>query len=113
MNVSDLTSTELAILALLRTQDINGKDYAPIPGRIHLVKEIFAIRETNIGRQLLDELEFEADNFGPFDETVFAALDELSDANLVGFTPSKGHSKIVLTDQGKHISDEIWEKTQR
>ncbi|RLG24112.1 hypothetical protein DRN76_04435 [Methanosarcinales archaeon] len=108
MNINDLTSTQIAIIALLAAKDIHGKDFAPIPGRIHIVKEVFAFKKTDIGDELLDELEFEPDNFGPFDETIFAAIDELNDAKLVKFVKLNGHSKIELTEDGKHIANEIW-----
>lgn len=106
----DLTSTQIAIIALLKAKDINGIDSAPIPGNIHLVKEIFTMKNTELGNQLLDELNFEADNFGPFDETIFAALDDLKDAGLIEFVLSNDSNKIRLTDEGKHLADEIWKK---
>ncbi|CAD6493671.1 MAG: hypothetical protein CHKLHMKO_00514 [Candidatus Argoarchaeum ethanivorans] len=110
MNTNDFTSTQLAIIALLTAKDIHGKDFAPIPGRIHLIKEVFAFKKTDIGNGLLDELEFEPDNFGPFDETIFAAIDELNDAKLVKFVKLNRHSKIELTEKGKDIANEIWKK---
>lgn len=110
MNITDLTSTQLAIITLLKAKDITGKESASIPGNIHLVKEMFAIKNTDIGNQLLDELNFEPDNFGPFDETIFAALDDLKDAGLVEYVPSKGGNKIKLTEDGEHFADAIWKK---
>jgi uncharacterized protein YwgA len=110
INENTLTSTQLAIITLLKSKDITGIDFAPIPGNIHLVKEIFAIKNTDIGKQLLDELNFEPDNFGPFDETIFAALDDLNNAGLVEHVQSKGGSKIKLTKEGEHFADAIWKK---
>lgn len=110
INDSALTSTQLAIITLLKAKDINGIDFSPIPGNIHLVKEMFAIKNTDIGNQLLDELNFEPDNFGPFDETIFAALDDLRDAGLVEFVHSKDNNKIRLTKEGDIFADKIWTK---
>jgi uncharacterized protein YwgA len=110
INESTLTSTQLAIITLLKAKDINGKYFAPIPGNIHLVKELFAIKNTDMGNQLLDELNFEPDNFGPFDETIFAALDELKDAGLVEYVQSKNNAKIKLTMEGERLTEKIWNK---
>ncbi|MDP3104623.1 MAG: hypothetical protein Q8M95_08445 [Candidatus Methanoperedens sp.] len=110
INESALTSTQLAIIALLKAKDINKIDSAPIPGNIHLVKEMFAIQNTDIGNQLLDELNFEPDNFGPFDETIFAALDDLRDAGLVENVQSKNNTIIKLTKEGEQLAEKIWDK---
>lgn len=110
INENTLTSTQLAIITLLKSKDIMGKDFAPIPGNIHLVKEIFAIKNTDIGNQLLHELYFEPDNFGPFDETIFAALDDLRDAGLVEYVQSKNSTRIKLTKEGEHLTEKVWNK---
>ena len=110
MNRPDLTSTQLAILAMIRAKDKNGVDYAPIPGRIHLVKELFAIYTTDVGKKVLKDLRFEPDNFGPFDETIFAGLDELTDAGLVKTVAEKNVAKIELTPAGKRVIDNLWAK---
>ena len=106
----DFTTTEIAILVLDRAPDVNNLKYSPIPGRIHLIKELFAIITTNIGKTLLSDLNFEPDNFGPFDESIFAALDNLHDANLIQYISSKDYSKIELTDEGKIVADQLWKK---
>ncbi len=112
MNINDnaLTSTQLAIITLLKAKDINAEEFAPIPGNIHLVKELFAMKNTDIGNKLLDELNFEPDNFGPFDETIFAALDDLRNAELVEYVTSKDNAKIKLTTKGERLSEKIWGK---
>lgn len=112
MNIkeSDLTSTQLAIITLLRAKDINSTEFAPIPGNIHLVKELFAIKNSDIGNQLLDELNFEPDNFGPFDETVFAALDDLRNAGLVEYVQLKNNVMIRLTKKGEQFAEKIWNR---
>jgi DNA-binding MarR family transcriptional regulator len=110
MRTDDLTPVQLAVLSLLRAKDASGKDYAPIPGRIHLVKEMYALRVTDLGRKLLSDLRFEPDNYGPFDETVFAVLDDLSDAGLVRNVPSKTTARIQLTDDGRRLADEAWRR---
>jgi len=105
----NLSATQLAILTLLRSEDIKGTKYSPIPGKTHIVKELFAIRKTDLGADLLSELKFEPDNYGPFDETIFAALDGLRDAEYVVFdSSSTNYVKISLTDKGKESSDMFW-----
>lgn len=112
MNSNELTSTQVAILMMLKAKDIEGIDSAPIPGRIHLVKELFAFQKTDIGSVLLSGLKFEADNFGPFDESIFAALDELVDARLVTSQVSHDFSKIKLTNAGEELANGIWKKVK-
>ena len=107
----NLSPSQLAILVLLRAEDIKGNEYSAIPGKTHLVKELFAVQKTTIGEKLLPDLKFEPDNFGPFDETIYAALDSLRDAGFVTFdTSSNNYVKINLTDKGKEISDYFWKK---
>ena len=107
----NLSPTQLAILVLLRAEDIKGKAYSAIPGKTHLVKELFAVQKSTIGEKLLPDLKFEADNFGPFDETIYAALDSLRDAGFVTFDPSSSnYVKINLTDKGIETSDYFWKK---
>lgn len=112
MNLKELTSTQVAILMMLKAKDAEGTDSASIPGRIHLVKELFAFQKTDLGKVLLSELKFEADKFGPFDESIFAALDELTDARLVTSVASENYSKIQLTPNGKELANEIWKKVK-
>ena len=112
MNIDvNLSATQLAILTLLRSEDIKGKKYTPIPGMTHLVKELFVIQKTDLGANLLSELKFEPDNYGPFDETIFAALDGLKDAEYVDFNSSStSYIKISLTEKGKESSDMFWNR---
>lgn len=110
INESAMTSTQLAIITLLKAKDINANEFAPIPGNIHLVKELFAIKNSEIGNQLLDELNFEPDNFGPFDETVFAALDDLRNAGLVEYVQLKNNVMIRLTKRGEQLAEKIWDR---
>ncbi|MEI7501502.1 MAG: hypothetical protein WCK84_13770 [Bacteroidota bacterium] len=106
----NLSPTQLAIVVLLRAEDIKGNEYSAIPGKTHLVKELFAVQKTTIGEKLLTDLKFEADNFGPFDETIYAALDSLRDAGFVTFDSTSGYVKINLTNKGKETSDYFWKK---
>lgn len=101
------TNTQRAILILLECEDKNGKRNSPIPGRMHLVKELFAISQSNLGEKLIPDLRFEPDNFGPFDETIFAALEGLVDGGFVSID-STPRQKIRLTDKGKAISEALW-----
>ena len=107
----NLSPTQLAILILLRSEDVKGNAYSAIPGKTHLVKELFAVQKTPIGEKLLPDLKFEADNFGPFDETIYAALDSLRDAGFVTCDPSStSYVKISLTSKGIETSDFFWQK---
>ena len=110
MNTEDLTTTQISILTLLRARDKNGDVNTPIPGRIHLIKELFAVHSTNLGKQLLNELHFEPDNYGPFDETIFAALDDLHNAKLIKFVTTDKYSKIQLTSEGEQLAKVIWQR---
>ncbi|MBA7476657.1 hypothetical protein ES707_12050 [subsurface metagenome] len=110
MKLEELNPTQMAIVTLLRAPDVNGKENSPIPGLTHLVKEIFALTNTELGSELLDELCFEPDNFGPFDETVYAALDNLKDAGVVAIEPNNKRTTIKLTSKGKKIAEELWGK---
>lgn len=110
VNLKDLTPTQVGILALSKATDKGGREAAPIPGRIHLVKELFAIHSTPTGGKLFPDLRFEADNFGPFDEAVFQALDELQDAGLLKQVPVDSRQEIRLTESGKALADQLWTK---
>lgn len=108
-----LTPTQMGILILLKAEDNRGVQYSPISGKTHLVKELFAVYQGDLGKKLLSELKFEPDNFGPFDETIYAALDILKDAGFVSFDTSSSHSiKIKLTLRGEELSDELWAKVK-
>lgn len=110
MNIEQLNPVQIAIITLLRADDKNKLKYSPIPGFTHLVKELFAIKKTKLGNKLLDELRFEPDNFGPFDEAIYAALEELKNVNLVSVNTTNKNSQIKLTISGREISDQIWAK---
>lgn len=57
------------------------------------------------------ELKFEADNFGPLDETIFDALDALRDGDYISFDATTSrHRKIRLTDKGREVSDNLWNR---
>jgi DNA-binding PadR family transcriptional regulator len=108
MNIDQLTTTQLAILTLLRAKDKDNGLYAPIPGLTHLVKELFAVKMTPLGDDLLDELKFEPDNYGPFDETVYAALEDLTSSDFIKLESTKSGTIIKLTRKGRELSDQIW-----
>lgn len=93
---------------LLRAPDIEGNKFAQILGRPHLIKELFIIWKTPLGNDLLDELHFEPDNSGPYDETIELALNNLRDAGYVNINKSGKPNQINLTDKGKDISDRYW-----
>jgi uncharacterized protein YwgA len=99
---------EKAILILLKSEDKKDEEYSPIPGNTHLVKELFAICQTDLGKRLIPELKFEPDNYGPYDETVFAALESLEDGRFVSVEPHNHGNIIKLTDKGKEAADKLW-----
>ena len=47
----NFTPTQRAILILLVSEDKEGEKYSAIPGRIHLIKELFAICQTSLGKK--------------------------------------------------------------
>ncbi len=111
MEAKELSPVQIAILTLMKSKDIHGVDYAPIPGMTHIVKELFAIKMTPLGDKLLSDLSFEPDNYGPFDETIYVGLEDLSHAGLVGLEKSTGdYVKIKITDKGRDLIDKIWGK---
>ena len=105
-----LSPTQLAIITLLHAKDKKGELYSSIPGYAHIVKEIFTIRQTDLGAKILKELNFEPDNFGPFDETIYAALDSLKEAGYVKIISKGDYSQISLSEKGKSLSDQLWGK---
>lgn len=109
MDIKELSPVQIAILTLLKSKNFKGEENAPIPGMTHLVKELFAIKMTPLGDQLLSDLSFEPDNYGPFDETIYAALDDLSQAGLVGLKSTGKYVKIKLTIKGQNLIDNIWQ----
>jgi uncharacterized protein YwgA len=110
MDVNELSPVQIAILTLLKSKNINGVECTPIPGMTHIVKELFAIKMTPLGDKLLSDLSFEPDNYGPFDETIYAALDDLSRAGLVGLEDTGSYVRIKLTEKGQKLEDIIWKK---
>jgi hypothetical protein len=110
MTYKDLfTPTQRAILILLESEDKDSERCSPIPGSTHLVKELFAVSQDELGKKLIPELKFEPYNFGPFDETIYAALEGLKDGGFVYIDSSPHHNKIKLTTEGKSITHDIWE----
>jgi len=107
--IENLSTTQLAILSLLKAKNRKNIEYAPIPGVTHVVKELFALKNTKLGNELLDELNFEPDNFGPFDETVSAALEDLNAIGLIRVDTIGSSRQIQLTQKGRELSDTIWD----
>lgn len=108
MDINELSPVQIAILTLLKSKNFKGEENAPIPGMTHLVKELFAIKMTPLGDQLLSDLSFEPDNYGPFDETIYVALEGLNQAGLVGLESTGKYVKIKLTIKGQKLMDNIW-----
>ena len=108
MDPKELSQVQIAILTLLKSKNINGIANSSISEMTHLVKELFAIKMTPLGETLLSDLSFEPDNFGPFDETIYVALDDLSQAGIVGLDRTGRNTKIILTNKGKELIDQIW-----
>jgi len=104
----NFSSTHIAILVLLRAPDREENKFSSIPGIVHIIKELFVIWKTPLGKDLLDELYFESDNYGPYDETIELALNNLRDAGYVNITKIEKLNQINLTDKGKYISNQYW-----
>ena len=101
----DFSSTQLAILILLRAPDRYNKINSDIPGNLHLIKELFAIWSTPLGKELLSDLNFEPDNFGPYDETINLALKNLQDAGYVNVSKKGKANQISITAKGRDIAE--------
>ncbi len=107
-----LSPTQLAILVLLRAEDIKGKGIFCDSWKNTFSQRTICCQENYpLGRNYYPDLKFEADNFGPFDETIYAALDSLRDAGYVTFDPSSNnYVKINLSEKGKETADYFWKK---
>ena len=110
MDANELSPVQIAILTLLKSKNIEGEKNTPIPGMTHLVKELFVIKMTPLGDKLLSDLSFEPDNYGPYDETIYVALDDLSNAGLVGLEKTGSYIKIKITNDGLKLMEGIWGK---
>ncbi len=110
MDANELSPVQIAILTLLKSKNIEGEKNTPIPGMTHLVKELFVIKMTPLGDKLLSDLSFEPDNYGPYDETIYVALDDLSNAGFVGLEKTGRYTKIKITNKGLKLMDGIWGK---
>lgn len=111
--LDDFSDTQIAILLLLRAENTNGEKYSPIPTKIHLQKELFAIQQTPLGEELLGDLNFEPLDWGPYDETVSTALDDLVNAGYVILDPTSNNSvRTRLSEKGKRETDDLWEHTK-
>jgi len=108
MDPKELSQVQIAILTLLKSKNINGIANSPIHGVTNLVKELFVIKMTPLGDKLLNDLAFEPDNYGPSDETIYVALDDLSQAGIVGLDRTGRNTKIILTKKGQELIDQIW-----
>ena len=106
----NFTPTQMAILILLKAEDKKGEMYSSIPGRTHLVKELFAIYQNDLGKRLLPELNFIPYKYGPYDDTIFAALEGLRDGGFIAFDSTTSNTKILLTHKGKENSDKLWNR---
>lgn len=110
MDANELSPVQIAILTLLKSKNIDGEKNTPIPGMTHLVKELFVIKMTPLGNTLLSDLSFEPDNYGPYDETIYVALDDLSNAGLVGLEKTGSYIRIKITNEGLKLMEGIWGK---
>lgn len=102
-------------LRLLYTPDDNGKTH-PLYGRTRLVKAMFLVQRKMEEEFGIDAgFEFEAYKYGPFDEGVYEAVEDLQLKNLVKKTPSHEHDslkdqpKYEVTLRGAELGEGLWE----
>lgn len=101
-------------LRLLYTPDGDGVPQ-PMYGRTRMVKAMFLVQ-----RKLEEEFnidagfDFEAYKYGPFDQGVYEALEDLELKNLIEVIDPDDHDsmrdqpKYVLTEKGKEHGAELW-----
>jgi len=111
--LDDFSDAQIAILLLLRSENRRGDKYSSIPTKMHLQKELFAIQQTPLGRIMLSDLKFEALDYGPYDEAIVTALNDLANAGYVILEQTSNNSvKTSLSHKGKSETDDLWDQTR-
>ncbi len=106
--MNDYSISEKAILALLYSKGINDKIAEPIYGKTVLVKLLFLLWKNKITIKKFNEFSFEPYNYGPYDDRIDLALDELSLRSFVSIGSERPPS-IKLTQKGLSTAKSVWE----
>lgn len=103
------------VLRLLYTPNSNGRA-EPVYGRTRIMKAMFLVQ-----RKLEEEFndnagfDFKAYKYGPFDQQVYEALEDLELKKLITKTEPQNHSspqdepKYELTEKGEMKAEELYE----
>jgi hypothetical protein len=100
--IEQLNEVDKFILLLL-----GAKDSEPVPGQIHLQKEMYLLQ--NVFPQLQDETDFEPYFLGPHSEIVANEEEELQRSNLIDVRGGQ----IRLTSDGKSVFQELIKRADK
>ncbi len=109
MTVSELSPLERVTLLLLYAPSAPRGDSEPIPGKVHLAKELFLLWKNEFFRPSLRGIRFEPYRFGPWTDAIDAALDELVSRDLVLVRPTGRAQTIGLTRAGRKAGEKLWD----
>jgi hypothetical protein len=108
MSPEDLTPLERLTGLLLYAPSAPGAGPAPIPGRVHLAKELFLLWNSEVFRPSLRGVSFEPYRFGPWSDSIDSALDELVSRDLVQIQ-QRGRAQVIsLTRRGEIDIERMW-----
>lgn len=100
--IEQLNEVDKFILLLLGV-----KNSEPVPGQIHLQKEMYLLQ--NVFPQLQDETDFEPYFLGPHSEIVANEEEELQKSNLIDIHGGQ----IKLTIEGKAVFQELMQQSDK
>lgn len=98
---------ELTLLLLYAPSHPTGKP-EPIPGKIHLAKELFLLWKNEVFRPQFRGVRFEPYRFGPWSDAIDAALDELTSRDIIQIRPAGRAQLIGLTRKGESSGAILW-----
>lgn len=108
MTDSELNPLEELTVLLLYAPSKPGGKAEPIPGKVHLAKELFLLWKNDLLRPRLRGVLFEPYRFGPWSDAIDAALDELVSRDVVQIRPSGRAQSIALTREGETQAAGMW-----
>jgi hypothetical protein len=111
MTESGLNPLEELTVLLLYAPSRPGGESAPIPGKVHLAKELFLLWKNDLFRPKLRGVLFEPYRFGPWSDAIDAALDELVSRDVVRIRPSGRAQAIALTREGESKAAGMWKES--
>jgi hypothetical protein len=108
MSENALTPLERVTALLLFAPASPDSGPSPVPGKVHLAKELFLLWKNELFREPLRQLRFEPYRFGPWSDAIEAALDELVSRDLAQIRQSGRAQTIALTKSGMREASELW-----